>query len=318
MSDRSAIVSRHGSASSRLGICARRYFPPILLLLGICLCIIAFVKLIRQPTVALHATAATFALASIGAAASLWLSAVAWQGFLSLFAGARITLGEALAQNGLVLIGKYVPGKIAGLAARIVVNASSRASQVTVATVVETLGTAASAVTVGSVLYVANYSLLASLCLICTGVGAWWFSPSLVSFALPLLGRLSSRLRGVAPDFGPNQHVLLRRALLIQGLQWIMLSLVVVAVATIIAPSASASVLLKLAGSYGLAVALGAAAIVFPGGIGPREGAFVWLAHGVVGIPEALAMALCLRIVTTLIDIAGAACWIAHRSLRRV
>jgi hypothetical protein len=54
---------------------------------------------------------------------------------------------------------------------------------------------------------------------------------------------------------------------------------------------------------------LGVAAFVFPGGIGAREAAFVWIAGRVVGYDTALVIATALRVAMTGIDLAaGAGC----------
>jgi uncharacterized membrane protein YbhN (UPF0104 family) len=54
---------------------------------------------------------------------------------------------------------------------------------------------------------------------------------------------------------------------------------------------------------------LGVAAFVFPGGIGAREAAFVWMAGRVVGYDSALFIAVALRVAMTGIDLlAGAGC----------
>jgi hypothetical protein len=87
----------------------------------------------------------------------------------------------------------------------------------------------------------------------------------------------------------------------------------VAAVAALLADAATLADYCRLAGSYGVAVIVGTAALLFPGGIGPREGAFVWMAGHAIGIERAFALALALRVATTLIDIVGALGYIYSR-----
>lgn len=288
----------------------RRWLGPSTLLVGSGICVVTLIGMIERNVVEIRLQPTHLAIASLCALASLATSAFAWRKFLQAWVVRPIGYREALAQVGLVLIGKYVPGKISGIAARIAANQPAiGARTVIAATVIEQMGAMGAAIAVGASAWlflewpaIAWVPLVASAC---------W--PLMAPRLLRALARRWPRLRS------DGHHVpdaaALRSACAWQMLQWVALTLLACTLTDMLDLAHGADILLHIAGAYGLAVVAGQLSIIFPGGIGPREGVFVWLLSGVLAAPQALTIALALRVATTGIDLLGALGYFA-RGLR--
>lgn len=287
--------------SRRVADVLRQWFAPATLVVGALICALALGRMLDQNTVEIRLEAQHLAVAALAAVASLMFSARAWQALLEAVSGRRISYREAFSQVGLILAGKYVPGKVSGIAARIVANSSTiPARQIVIATLLEQGGGMASALAIGGAAFIVVDSPVIAVGVTGAAVLAMFFGPSLLAWAFNRWPRLTG---GALP---PVLRIrALRAALALQTLQWVALALLVCAVAGMVDSSHGVDNLLRIAGAYALAVVVGQLAIVFPGGIGPREGAFVWFLSGLAATPQVLAIALALRVATTGIDLLG-------------
>lgn len=282
---------------------AQRWFAPTTFLVGVSLCAIGLVRLFASADLDLeigylHVAGSFFLVALI-----VGFSAFAWQNFLAGMNGPRLDFRAALHQTALVLIGKYVPGKISGIAARVFANHPLCSSKLIVsATLVEQLSSIVVAALIGAGCYLlyrsAVWPTLAAVC--------GFLFVFLAPVALRWLARCVRRLRRQV-DHGTDASLsvdawAIRRAIVWQIAIWLALSILLFVLANMVAPIHAWHTLVQLAGAYALAVVAGQAAFVFPGGIGPREGSFVWLASGLVPANEALAMILSMRIATSMVD----------------
>lgn len=195
----------------------------------------------------------------------------------------------------MVLLGKYVPGKVAGIAARITANAGTiPARRTTLATAIEQAGGLVAAAMLGAATAVAMHSVLGSVLLVAVLVVSGTLLPGRVISLLPN-GKASQ-----IPAMG-----MIARGFVLQLMQWSMLILLAAVMSKLVRPDLEAATLIALGGLYGLAVVAGQLAFVFPGGIGPREAAFAWLASAQLPLAEAFGIAFLLRVATTLIDLAS-------------
>src|SRR6185503_13157723 len=125
------------------------------------------------------------ALAILGGTVSTVAAAAAWRIILYGFSGRRIPFAEALAQLGLVLIGKYVPGKVSGIAARVLANRHTCPARIVVtATLFEWVGALGAAGLVGLCAYVAADSVWLTLFIALAALPIWWTSPALLGWVL--------------------------------------------------------------------------------------------------------------------------------------
>jgi hypothetical protein len=298
---------------SRAGTVVRKYFAPLTLMVGVVVCVLGLREMLTHQTAAIHLDLADIVLAAGAALASTVCAAFAWRAMLFGISGYRISAFEALAQLGLILVGKYAPGKISGLAARVVVNKPGVSAHAAIAaSLLEQFGAMAAAALIGVCAYgydefpagVAGIAIAAA-CI-------WWISPLPIQWGIRRWHLISRRDDLFSLDAGA-----VRTAFAWQVLQWLVLTILVSAVAGMVMEHADYHELLHVAGAYGIAVVAGQLTFLFPGGIGPREGVFVWLVSATVGTSGALAMALVLRIATTAIDLATGLAYVARRFTTR-
>lgn len=284
----------------------RRWFAPATLVLGVAFCTLALGRLLQQQVIVPKWRPLPALGAVAGGSASLLFSVAAWRAYLAAAARTRLPFGAAFAQVGVAMVGKYVPGKVSGIIARVTSNAGrASAGAVLLATALEQLVAIACAGLVGALFYAgaSGFGLAAA------GAGlaalALWAFPSTLAAGIDFLARHWKALRPLASGHAPLDLEQARRGIVFSALQWVALVAMAMATTGLVVPDASLAVIALAAGSYGLAVGAGMISFVFPGGIGPREAAFVFLCSGAIAAPDALAIALALRVGTTLIDIAA-------------
>jgi len=286
----------------------RRYFAPVTLTVGVAVCVVGLVRMLADHTVSIRFDAGSVALVVLSAIASTVCAARAWRAMLLGLSQHRIGTFEAVAQLGLTLVGKYAPGKVTGLAARVVANKDEcPAHAAIVATVLEQCGAVAAAALVGTAAYAVKEYPAAVGGAVLAAVPIWWLSPGPIRWAIRHWHLITKRSDAFYFDASA-----IRQAFALQVLQWLVLLLLVCIVASLVIDGSNDQ-LLRIAGAYGVAVVAGQLAFVFPGGIGPREGAFVWLVSGAVGTSSAFAIALALRITTSAIDLGAGLAYVARR-----
>lgn len=301
--------SKVGSASVGVVSVLRRWFAPTTLVVGALVCALALTRMLDKNTVAIRLEPLILTGSVLCAIVILMLAAMAWRMFVAGVSGYRLAYAEAISQVGLVLVGKYVPGKISGIAARVVANSGVvPARLVLLATILEQAGAMATAAVIGLIAFLSPVQPLLAAASTAAGLVALIVAPML----LPLMLRIWPKLAG---DELPSTCArLLRIGFTMQALQWLALSSLVCFVSSMV-DSHNAVTLVRIAGAYALAVTAGQLSFVFPGGIGPREGVFVWLLSGMLDTSQAFAIALALRVATTGIDLLGAVGYLAQRLL---
>lgn len=303
------LAPKAGSASAGVVSALRRWFAPTTLVIGALVCALALARMLDQNTVAIHLESLGLTGSVLCAIVSLMLSAEAWRMLVAGVSGHRLAYAEAISQVGLVLVGKYVPGKISGIAARVVANNGVvPARRVLLATMLEQAGAMAAASVIGLVAFLSPVQPLLAAASAAAALAALMVAPML----LPLMLRTWPKLAG--GELPPTSVRQLRVGFTMQALQWLMLASLVCFVSSMV-DSHDAVTLVRIAGAYALAVTAGQILLVFPGGIGPREGVFVWLLSGMLDTSQAFAIALALRVATTGIDLLGAVGYLARRLL---
>lgn len=279
-------------------------FGYLVLWLGLGLCIAAIWKLSDNLAtvlvqVGLGTLAAWFALLVV-----IWASHVlAWQANIAAFFNRHLTWRSAAKQTGMLQVGKYVPGGVFGFLARISEGKEGESRwRHAFAGIYEQIGGLATTLMAGLVFLTAATS------------GPWiLLSLATVPFALvPIMG-ISINALGLTARFMPAGLVdeLTRAAPdKIHALRYFCFALVAVSgwmvlVAWIAAVAFSQPLQssIGLAGTFGISVSAGLLAVFVPGGIGVREAAFISLATWWLPLPEAIAMAAVLRVVTVVFDL---------------
>jgi uncharacterized membrane protein YbhN (UPF0104 family) len=303
--------------SARVSPRIRQLVSGALFIAGLAFCVVSLIRTQAEHPVVLSVTAPAaiaflaFAIAALGARAG------AWRRYVRAFIGTEPGLADAAYQSWLMLVAKYVPIMIAGFVARVASYAAhAPAHRVVLATLTELMGAVGAATLIGlGCLAIFRFPLGTPAIVAAALVGAW-----LVPRVLIQLLDLVARWRHLGPvrsvfAIGLENQRELRAAFAMQLLQWLALGGFVATSAHVVAPALAAPVLLAICGAYALAVVLGIAIVFLPGGIGAREAAFVWLASAFVDTPEALRLAMALRVAMSLLDlIAGAGCLLLRLS----
>lgn len=247
----------------------------------------------------------------VAALVVLVASTFAWRACFEAVTACRLAFPEAFQQLGLVLIGKYVPIILGGVLARVGANASrTSASNVIEATILEQCGGLASGAAVGVAFLSWWMSPFAGVLVGLAAIAAAIVAPYLAGPAIAVMHGLRARIRR-RDDFtlAAIAHGPVRIAWLAQLVEWTAVTLFVALIVHGLRPEIGSADLMFIAGAFLVAVVLGMAAFMFPGGIGAREAAFVWMAGRVVGYDTALFIAVALRVAMMGIDLlAGAGC----------
>jgi hypothetical protein len=283
-------------------------------LVGFVFCIVALGKLGFRQDLANFAHIGIIAMLLATAVSALIASALSWRYYLLALAGYRLAFGAAFYQVALVLIGKYVPIILGGVFARVAANAGRvRPASVVGATLLEQCGALAAATWIGAACIAYAYMPLAGLALLVLAFAAALIAPAAATPVLATILWLRARFRHEpALEGAVTDRRAASRGWIAQVAQWIALSLFVGSVLHAMRPDIPNADLLMLCGAYGLAVVVGIAAFMFPGGLGPREATFIWIAGHVVEYDVALAMASALRLAMTGIDLLAGAGYLLH------
>lgn len=237
---------------------------------------------------------------------SIWTLAVRnWRLIVLAFTGRPLTNAIAARHLAYLVLGKYVPGGIWGFVARL---SDSSVGQRTGPLLVA--GMAEQFMSLVSLACMACVLLLASM----TGEWSWLVLGVIVPMAGVVSTAILNRAVRTAARMLPHKDDVttwafvspakrpMWYAAMMSVAQQTLVMLVVVVVASPaykLDPLAAAGV----AGSYGLASALGILTIVAPGGIIVREALFVAFSDGWLPAPQAIALAAGLRLVFTVFDL---------------
>ena len=259
-----------------------------------------------------YSVAGAYLAATAGAGCMIF----AWRAILTDL-GSRLPRSAAVRVSSIAQVAKYVPGAIWAFAAQIELGRDyrvprERSAAAVVVSLAVTLGTGLVAGTVAlpiaSVGAAHHYWLLMAL------------APLVVVFLLPPVLRWVLRRAFAIARRQPPEQLPSSRGLLIAAawaaLGWMFWGLhawLLIANLT----GRTGSVVLLALGAYTLAWSVGFLAVVFPGGIGPRELAFVVALAPVMPRASALLVALVSRVVMTLSDVSWATAGLAIGRITR-
>ena len=245
------------------------------------------------------------------------LLALAWGRLVGGISGLDLAPGLTISVYGRAQIAKYLPGNVFQYAGRnlLTVELGWPQSAVTLASFLETVLIAAAAATAAFV-----FAMISSVEI--DGFGAIWLWQLAAVVALIALWLLIKRLPGmtvVSRWFDGDSIRSMSRASvlglpLIYYLAFLGLSALSVCVlAATINPSINLSEVYLIAFAVSLGWLLGYVTLGAPGGLGVREATMTLILGPVVGAPDALAIAIAFRLMTTISDLA----WFLSASLLR-
>lgn len=233
------------------------------------------------------------------------IAAFAWQQAVGFFSGVRIPLLYSFAQIALLHIGKYLPGKVWGLAIRgkDLTHRGVSTSQAVLASWAEQLISVHAGVVFGAsgwLLYTRPAWWPAWLLLLWSSVPVGSrFNNQLVRLLQPLLRRV------VKGRQVPVLDISIRHYLSLFGmyvLEWFSVGVILWCLWLAFYGGTGTAAGTYLVTINALAFIAGFLAFFIPGGLGVREGALAGLMTAVMGLPQALALAVMFRVWLTLSD----------------
>lgn len=238
---------------------------------------------------------------------------VVWSGYAALIAGWRGVLrgwNETLApwQAGriwaLSSLGKYLPGKIWAVAGMVVMAQRAGVRPVAAAgsaLVMQLLamGTGAAVVALTGVLALATDGWL-RLGLIAVLVAS--VAGTLVLLQTGWLNRILARLPGGVDQVATPTPLSILGGVAANVLAWGAYGVAVWLLARALIPEVSFPLLTTI-GAFAASYIVGFLVLLVPGGLGVREGVFVLMLQGVVGLAPATAIALASRLLFTLTEV---------------
>lgn len=232
-----------------------------------------------------------------------------WSALVRLLTGVRPSLKDSMVGLASLIIGKYIPGKVVGLVGRLSsVHPSVSEARATGLVVIEQIVLFIGILVVAAPAFIHRVS---------GQVGFDWLFVLLVFLVLGgvtavtlFIGLLPRRLRAVVSDgllaAGCRQSACwaIAGVILMAVLQALLVTASVIPVAEMVGIIFSWQQAFWLISAYASSILLGMIAFVLPGGIGAREGAFVWLSAPLLDAETALALAAALRLVNVVFDLA--------------
>lgn len=241
----------------------------------------------------------------------LLLSACAWSVLLKNTTNAKLPVYGGVEQVGFMLVGKYLPGKVWGVAIRALTSNKYNipARKVIEASFIEQILT----------LYIASVMGLA--------VYFWYWSPalSLISLfllilfghiifnvGLDILFRISYRIRKYLKLVDAKQSMRsisfldFIKLVALYGSLWVIIAIILYVLTDSFGLDLTTESFIAFFGAYMVAVAVGFLALIAPGGIGVRESVFVAMTSIIIDINVAIQLALIFRVWNSLYDIFAA------------
>ncbi len=277
-----------------------------LLAIALGFCVYALLGQRAEAVAALHKLAWGSVLGAVVAGiAGLGCQMLAWRAVVRDL-GSPLSVRSAIRVAFIAQLGKYVPGAVWAAAAQVELARAHNVPRTRSAT----------AVVVSMLITLATGLLVAGIALPLSSVGAareyWWalvLAPAaLIALYPPLTGYVLDRALRLARR--PPLERRISAAGMARAVAWSLLGWVFFSVHAwlLVADMAGGGVRLLpvAAGAYALAWSVGFILIPFPGGVGPRELAFIAALAPVLPRPSAIVVAVISRLVLTVADLTWA------------
>jgi uncharacterized membrane protein YbhN (UPF0104 family) len=242
-------------------------------------------------------------------AAFLLIASLAWKQVLQLCIGLSITMGNAALQIMMVLVGKYLPGKVWGMLSRVAVlkQSGTPLSDGLKASYVEQVVSVHAGLALGALCLTAVWRMEFALLILPVVLASLVLAPRYHDALISLLDRwLPERMAKVARSCALG-HLGVRHYARLFGIyivEWLAFGGILVAIYLVLyGQGAPVSVYLLLLGANSIAMIIGFFALFAPGGIGVRDGVLVLVLTMQLPAAEALALAVFMRAWLTLFDL---------------
>jgi glycosyltransferase 2 family protein len=233
-------------------------------------------------------------------------SATLWNEVAYIVTGKRNSFKLAIVNTGLLLIGKYIPGKIWGVAARTIVNSKLglTAGETISISIVEFASSILFSVFIGLCFYLGLKNELSSILLLVffiIGSALFLFILNISNWLVKAVSTFSSRIKSFkVPEISVYQAFII---LMLLFVYWGVFGIGLTSIQSIVDVDSNYKTFLFILSAYIFSVTAGFLVIIAPGGIGVREATFTGLCAGVIEIDKLIEMAVYIRIWLTLFEI---------------
>ncbi|MDG2175052.1 MAG: lysylphosphatidylglycerol synthase domain-containing protein [Gammaproteobacteria bacterium] len=233
-------------------------------------------------------------------------SATLWNEVAYIVTGKRNSFKLAIVNTGLLLIGKYIPGKIWGVAARTVVNSKmDLATGETISiSIVEFASSLLFSLFIGFSFFLGlknEFSSILLLVFFIIGSTLFIFMLNINKWLVKGVSTFSSRIKALnVPEISVYQAFIILILLIVY---WGVFGIGLTGIQSIVDVDNNLKTFLFILSAYIFSVTAGFLVIVAPGGIGVREATFTGLCAGVIEIDKLIEMAVYIRIWLTLFEI---------------
>jgi glycosyltransferase 2 family protein len=277
-----------------------------LLFIGLIFCVTLLIKLVPSLDLELRFSGGTVVLLLICYVVSVYFAALMWRQLVNVGTGLSVSWRDTLVGIAALMLGKYLPGKIAGLAGR-ALTISGKTGMVSAGFIsaIEQAYVLAGLVVLSSLSVLALSDEVSSL---------WvWAAPivTLIVVIAPSLPKfvtggyiarwkwasdLQAVTRGIKPLF--SFRLLTIAVLIAVGVcapAWFL--------SEILSIDLAHQERLILVAAYSMSIMAGMATLILPGGIGVREGSFVLLTQSILTLEGSMAAAALLRLINVAADL---------------
>ncbi|MFT6409190.1 MAG: hypothetical protein ACJAQ6_002615 [Arenicella sp.] len=239
----------------------------------------------------------------------LLISSLAWKNLLST-RSSHVSYLFALEQTSMMLISKYIPGKVWAifLRAAMAKRLGFSSQQIISLSVLEQLLSMYVSTIGGSILILSFYypcvAIVSAAVFFALGYPLFKLAYKLASMLLLAINRRGYLESLSLVDFNllPKQYLIFSSLYIVL---WLIIGLIISIFLSLITPSINLSELLLILGSYMISVTIGYVAFFAPGGIGVREGAFIAITSALITPALALKLSIIIRLWNTLYDLSA-------------
>lgn len=281
----------------------------LVLFVGLCLAALAMSGQWTELDLRDH-FAPTRLIAALGfQCAALYVTTVCWRSTVAQYAGTRINLAEAFTHNGILLVGKYIPGKIWGGLARGVMlhQRGAGVGSIVEATVLEQIMYMHAGLLVAGCSLAFVLTPIAGTLALLLGVASIALGGPVARGLLASAARFAARWRSdLAAKIPPASSISIghyRRIVALYTVQWLLLGSILVSLFVPVDQLDNPALVLTYLGALPVAVLLGFVALWAPGGIGVREGTLIAALTITIPLELAAVVAIVYRLWCVALDL---------------
>lgn len=276
---------------------------------GLVICVVYLFRLLSTDIVQWHFNPTAILAIIFTYAVAMISVALGWREMIDATTGHKVGLAASIVGQASLMIGKYIPGKIVGLAGRASsLTGNLLVSQAIALALIEQAVMIIGLLIVGMLAHAISYNASISLVASIIVLLVVFTSPFLFSRRVAFFRSEHHLLKPIFDILSKLNVVSLSKLLTLSIISATSICATTWFIPDLLTIPLDTSARLGLVMAYALGVISGMMAFILPGGIGAREATFIYLASPWLCTPEAVAVAAALRVINVSVDlVAGTA-----------